>query len=58
MLLWVVIYSFIPSSDFDDEVIILFGELTFWTTVVFSVFVALGQKLANSIRARELTFWF
>ncbi|KAL1753669.1 hypothetical protein FB107DRAFT_264155 [Schizophyllum commune] len=41
MLLWIVIYSFFLSSDFIDEVVILFGELTFWTTVVFTVTVAL-----------------
>ena len=43
MLLWIVVYSFFFSSDFIDEVIILFGELTFWTTVVFATTVALGE---------------
>ncbi|KAL1740994.1 hypothetical protein HDZ31DRAFT_46374 [Schizophyllum fasciatum] len=41
MLLWILVYSFFMSNDFIDEVIILFGELTFWTTVVFAVTVAL-----------------
>lgn len=41
MLLWIVIYSFF-GSDFRDEVTVLFGELTFWTTVVISVVIALG----------------
>ncbi|KIY47695.1 phospholipid-translocating P-type ATPase [Fistulina hepatica ATCC 64428] len=41
MLLWIVVYSFFFSSDFIDEVVILFGELTFWTTVVFSIVFAL-----------------
>ena len=44
MLLWIVIYSFFLSSDFIDEVVILFGELTFWTTVVFTVTVALSKS--------------
>ncbi|TRM59777.1 hypothetical protein BD626DRAFT_408683 [Schizophyllum amplum] len=41
MLLWILVYSFFFSSDFIDEVIILFGELTFWTSVIFAVTVAL-----------------
>lgn len=44
MLIWVVIYSFFPSVDFRDEVVILFGSLQFWTTVFLTVFVALGPK--------------
>jgi len=47
MLLWIVIYSFFFSSDFIDEVQILFGELTFWTTVLFSAAVALGMSKFN-----------
>jgi phospholipid-translocating ATPase len=51
MLLWVVIYSYLPASDnffsatdsFVDEVEVLFSNVTFWSTVVFSVMVALGE---------------
>ncbi|KAJ3710320.1 hypothetical protein C8R42DRAFT_597264, partial [Lentinula raphanica] len=43
ILLWITVYSFFFSSDFINEVIILFGELTFWTTVIFSAIVALGK---------------
>lgn len=51
MLLWVVIYSYLPASDnffsatdsFVNEVEILFSNVTFWSTVVFSVLVALGK---------------
>lgn len=43
MLLWIVIYSFFESSDFNDEVVVLFGEVTFWATVLISVFAALGR---------------
>jgi len=50
MLLWIVIYSFFFSSDFIDEVQILFGELTFWTTVLFSATVALGMFIFNLCR--------
>lgn len=42
MLLWIVVFSFFFSSDFIDEVIVLFGGLTFWTTVLISVLIALG----------------
>ncbi len=47
MLLWIVIYSFIPwpTSDMPNEVVILFGNLQFWTTVLLTVFVALGEWL-------------
>ncbi|KAE9393504.1 phospholipid-translocating P-type ATPase [Gymnopus androsaceus JB14] len=44
MLLWITVYSFFFSADFIDEVIILFGELTFWTTVIFSAAVALAPR--------------
>lgn len=43
MMLWIVVYSFFLTSDFVDEVIILFGGLTFWTTVLLSAAVALGS---------------
>ncbi|EGN94457.1 hypothetical protein SERLA73DRAFT_96604 [Serpula lacrymans var. lacrymans S7.3] len=42
MLLWIVIYSFFETSDFNDEVIVLFGNITFWSTVLLSIFVALA----------------
>ena len=60
MLLWVVIYSYIPASDnffsvtdsFVDEVEILFSNVTFWSTIVFSVMVALGEwKDRNASRS-------
>lgn len=43
MVAWIVIYSFFQSNDFNDEVTVLFGEITFWATVIVSVFIALGQ---------------
>jgi len=43
MLLWIVVFSFFFSADFIDEVQILFGGLTFWTTVLLTVGVALGE---------------
>ncbi|KAH9913379.1 phospholipid-translocating P-type ATPase [Amylocystis lapponica] len=49
MLLWIVIYSFFESTDFVDEVVVLFGEVTFWTTVVFSVVVALAPRFLIKI---------
>jgi len=44
MLLWIVIYSFFQSSDFNDEVVILFGNVIFWSTVVVSVVIALAPR--------------
>ncbi|KAG1725617.1 phospholipid-transporting ATPase 1 [Suillus paluster] len=51
MILWIVIYSVLPvntffsSTDgFIDEVEILFSNVTFWATVVFSVLVALAPR--------------
>jgi phospholipid-translocating ATPase len=41
MVLWIVIYSFLPSSDFINETSVLFGELTFWVTVVMTIALAL-----------------
>ena len=40
---WIAIYSLFESIDFVQEVVVLFGEITFWTSVVFSVVVALGM---------------
>jgi phospholipid-translocating ATPase len=45
MVAWIVIYSFFQSSDFDDEVTVLFGGVPFWATVLVSVAIALGQCL-------------
>ncbi|KAJ8514613.1 hypothetical protein ONZ45_g7879 [Pleurotus djamor] len=44
MLLWIVVYSFFFSFDFIDEVIILFGTLTFWAVVLIAVAVALAPR--------------
>lgn len=42
MMLWILIYSFFMSIDFVDEVLILFGGIQFWATVLFTTTVALG----------------
>ncbi|KAI0367307.1 phospholipid-transporting ATPase 1 [Pilatotrama ljubarskyi] len=44
MLVWIAIYSAFPSVDFVDEVVILFGEVTFWACVLISVVIALGPR--------------
>ena len=44
MLLWIVIYSFFRSNDFNDEVVILFGNVPFWASVVISIVIALGES--------------
>lgn len=48
MVAWIIIYSFFESSDFNDEVTVLFGNVTFWATVVVSVTVSLGRCLRVS----------
>lgn len=42
MLVWIAIYSAFESIDFVDEVVVLFGEVTFWASVLISVVIALG----------------
>ncbi|KAH9896461.1 phospholipid-translocating P-type ATPase [Cubamyces lactineus] len=44
MLLWIAIYSAFESVDFVDEVVILFGEITFWASVLISVIIALAPR--------------
>ncbi|KAI8973092.1 phospholipid-transporting ATPase 1 [Trametes punicea] len=44
MILWIAIYSAFQSIDFVDEVVILFGEVTFWASVLISVVIALGPR--------------
>ncbi|KAJ7028850.1 phospholipid-transporting ATPase 1 [Mycena alexandri] len=44
MMAWIVIFSFFFSVDFIDEVAVLFGELTFWTTVTVTTFIALTPR--------------
>ncbi|KAG6829409.1 hypothetical protein H0H92_004611 [Tricholoma furcatifolium] len=44
MMLWIVVYSFFLTSDFIDEVIILFGGITFWATITLSATVALAPR--------------
>ncbi|CCM05301.1 uncharacterized protein FIBRA_07515 [Fibroporia radiculosa] len=44
MMLWITIYSFFTTPNFNDEVIILFGEVSFWATVLISVVIALSPR--------------
>ncbi|KAF8066587.1 phospholipid-transporting ATPase 1 [Lyophyllum atratum] len=44
MMLWIVVYSFFLTSDFVDEVMILFGGVIFWATVLLSAAVALAPR--------------
>ncbi|KAG5641467.1 hypothetical protein DXG03_005130 [Asterophora parasitica] len=44
MMLWIVVYSFFLTSDFTDEVMILFGGITFWATILFAAAVALAPR--------------
>lgn len=42
MLIWIGIYSLFNSVDFNDEIVVLFGTVGFWVTVVLSTVIALG----------------
>lgn len=53
MILWIVIYSFFPSNDFELEFTVLFGEVTFWATVLVSVSIALGSYLDLSVNYKH-----
>ncbi|KAF9556878.1 phospholipid-transporting ATPase 1 [Agrocybe pediades] len=44
MMLWIVIFSFFQSVDFNDEVSILFGTIAFWTAVVLAAVVCLAPR--------------
>jgi len=44
MLLWILVYSFFMSADFVDEVLILFGGVQFWATVLMTALLALGTQ--------------
>ncbi|KAI9057700.1 phospholipid-translocating P-type ATPase [Trametes sanguinea] len=55
MLLWIAIYSAFPSIDFVDEVVVLFGEVTFWACVLISVVIALGPRFI--VKFATTTYW-
>ena len=44
MVIWIGIYSLFNSPDFNYEVVVLYGEMTFWATVVVTVVIALGMS--------------
>jgi phospholipid-translocating ATPase len=45
MLLWIAIYSFFTSPQFNREVVILFSTIDFWATVFLAVALALGEPI-------------
>ena len=49
MMAWIAIYSLFQSIDFIDEVVILFGEFTFWAAVLISVIIALGMSYESFV---------
>lgn len=51
MCAWVTIYSFFDSVDFRDEVVILFGNVGFWSTIIITIILALGQPFGG--RSKE-----
>ncbi|KAL5521166.1 hypothetical protein ACEPAG_9088 [Sanghuangporus baumii] len=52
MIIWIAVYSAFTSVDFIDEVIILYGSVTFWATVLISMIVALAPRfLVKAVRS-------
>jgi phospholipid-translocating ATPase len=44
MCTWVVVYSFFDSIAFNQEAIVLFSTVGFWTTVTYAIILALGPR--------------
>ncbi|TDL16037.1 phospholipid-translocating P-type ATPase [Rickenella mellea] len=44
MVIWVAVYSLFDSVDFNDEVIVLYGEVTFWAAVLLTCSLALAPR--------------
>ncbi|KDR79373.1 hypothetical protein GALMADRAFT_93264 [Galerina marginata CBS 339.88] len=44
MMLWIVIFSLFPSSDFIDEFQVLFGTIIFWAAVFLSAVICLAPR--------------
>jgi len=49
MLLWILIYSFFISADFMDKMLISFGSIQFWATVLIIALLALGTYINFSL---------
>ena len=45
MVIWIAIYSLFESVDFNDEVVVLYGSITFWTTVLLTTAISLSESL-------------
>lgn len=43
MIIYIAIYSLFDTVDFNDEVVVLYGEVTFWATVIMSFALCLGM---------------
>ncbi|EJD40340.1 phospholipid-translocating P-type ATPase [Auricularia subglabra TFB-10046 SS5] len=44
VMLWVGVYSFFPSVQFQDEVVVLFGNMQFWGTFGVTIVISLGPR--------------
>lgn len=44
MVIWVAIYSAFNTNYFNDEVVVLYGEVVFWATVIVTVTLCLGES--------------
>lgn len=46
MVIWIGIYSLFNSPDFNYEVVVLYGEVTFWATVFLTLVIAIGEAVS------------
>lgn len=46
MVIWIGIYSLFNSPDFNYEVVVLYGEVTFWATVSLTLVIAIGEAVS------------
>jgi len=44
LLIWIGIYSLFNSSDFNDELVVLYGSVIFWGAIILSVTAAIGPR--------------
>ena len=56
MLSWIIVYSFFSTPDFNEEVTILFGTMTFWSTVFLTATICLGTTHILQWKCVELNW--
>ena len=42
-IVWISLYSFMPSIQFQEEIVVLFSTVSFWATIVLSIIMAVSE---------------